>query len=77
VLKAAADEQGWLGKVLNYTDEPLVSMDLKGDPASTTVDGLSTDVIDGNFIKVVTWYDNEWGYASRLADLTAYVAERL
>jgi glyceraldehyde 3-phosphate dehydrogenase len=52
-------------------------MDLKGDPASTTVDALSTDVIDGNFIKVVSWYDNEWGYASRLADLTAYVAERL
>jgi len=76
-LKAAADSEGWLGKVLNYTEEPLVSMDLKGDPASTTVDALSTDVIDGNFIKVVTWYDNEWGYASRLADLTAYVAERL
>ncbi len=76
-LKAAADSAGWLGKVLNYTEEPLVSMDLKGDPASTTVDALSTDVIDGNFIKVVTWYDNEWGYASRLADLTAYVAERL
>jgi glyceraldehyde 3-phosphate dehydrogenase len=76
-LKEAADSAGWLGKVLNYTEEPLVSMDLKGDPASTTVDALSTDVIDGNFIKVVTWYDNEWGYASRLADLTAYVAERL
>lgn len=76
-LKAASEAPGWLGKVLNYTEEPLVSMDLKGDPASTTVDALSTDVIDGNFIKVVTWYDNEWGYASRLADLTAYVAERL
>jgi glyceraldehyde 3-phosphate dehydrogenase len=77
VLKEAADSSGWLGKVLNYTEEPLVSMDLKGDPASTTVDALSTDVVDGNFVKVVTWYDNEWGYASRLADLTAYVAERL
>ncbi len=76
-LKEASEAPGWLGKVLNYTEEPLVSMDLKGDPASTTVDALSTDVIDGNFIKVVTWYDNEWGYASRLADLTAYVAERL
>lgn len=76
-LKAASEAPGWLGKVLNYTEEPLVSMDLKGDPASTTVDALSTDVIDGNFVKVVTWYDNEWGYASRLADLTAYVAERL
>jgi glyceraldehyde 3-phosphate dehydrogenase len=76
-FKSAAEAPGWMGKVLNYTDEPLVSMDLKGDPASTTIDGLSTDVLDGNFVKVVSWYDNEWGYASRLADLTAYVAERL
>jgi glyceraldehyde 3-phosphate dehydrogenase len=76
-LKKASESSGWLGKVLNYTEEPLVSMDLKGDPASTTVDALSTDVIDGNFAKVVTWYDNEWGYASRLADITAFVAERL
>ncbi|MCP5100785.1 MAG: type I glyceraldehyde-3-phosphate dehydrogenase, partial [Chloroflexi bacterium] len=44
-------------------------------PASSTVDALSTDVMDGNMVKVVTWYDNEWGYASRLADLAAYVAE--
>jgi len=76
-LKKASESSGWLGKVLNYTEEPLVSMDLRGDPASTTVDALSTDVIDGNFAKVVTWYDNEWGYASRLADITAFVAERL
>jgi len=76
-LKAASDAPGWMGKVLNYTDEPLVSMDLKGDPASSTIDGLSTDVLDGNFVKVISWYDNEWGYASRLADLTAFVAERL
>lgn len=77
VFEAAADSPGWMGKVLNYTEEPLVSMDLKGDPASATIDALSTDVIDGNMIKVIAWYDNEWGYASRLADLTAYVAERL
>ena len=76
-LKAASESAGWLGKVLNYTEEPLVSSDLIGDPASTTVDSLSTDVLDGNFAKIVSWYDNEWGYASRLADLTAYVAERL
>ncbi|MFO7664057.1 MAG: type I glyceraldehyde-3-phosphate dehydrogenase [Chloroflexota bacterium] len=76
-FKKASDSSNWMGKVLNYTDEPLVSMDLKGDPASTTVDSLSTDVIDGNFAKIVTWYDNEWGYASRLADITAFVAERL
>jgi glyceraldehyde 3-phosphate dehydrogenase len=76
-FKKASDSSNWMGKVLNYTDEPLVSMDFKGDPASTTVDSLSTDVIDGNFAKIVTWYDNEWGYASRLADITAFVAERL
>ncbi len=76
-LKAAADSPGWMGKVLTYTEEPLVSMDLKGDPASAIIDGLSTDVLDGNFVKVIAWYDNEWGYASRLADITAFVAERL
>jgi glyceraldehyde 3-phosphate dehydrogenase len=76
-FKKASEADGWIGKVLNYTEEPLVSMDFKGDPASTTIDALSTDVIDGNFAKVVTWYDNEWGYASRLADITAFVAERL
>ncbi|MCA9936776.1 MAG: type I glyceraldehyde-3-phosphate dehydrogenase [Ardenticatenaceae bacterium] len=76
-LKAASESEGWLGKVLDYTDEPLVSMDFKGHPASSTIDALSTDVMDGNLVKVVTWYDNEWGYSMRLADLAAYVAERL
>ncbi len=77
VLKAASEAPGWLGKVLNYTEESLVSTDFIGDPASTTVDSLSTEVLDGNLAKVISWYDNEWGYASRLADLTAFVAERL
>ncbi len=76
-FKAASESEGWLGKVLVYTEEPLVSSDFIGYPASSTVDALSTDVMDGNMVKVVTWYDNEWGYASRLADLAAYVAERL
>ncbi|KAA3660486.1 MAG: type I glyceraldehyde-3-phosphate dehydrogenase [Chloroflexi bacterium] len=76
-FKAASEGEGWLGKVLEYTEEPLVSSDFIGFPASSTVDALSTDVMDGNMVKVVTWYDNEWGYASRLADLTAFVAERL
>ncbi|MCP5101263.1 MAG: type I glyceraldehyde-3-phosphate dehydrogenase [Chloroflexi bacterium] len=74
-FKAASESEGWLGKVLVYTEEPLVSSDFIGFPASSTVDALSTDVMDGNMVKVVTWYDNEWGYASRLADLAAYVAE--
>ena len=76
-FKAASESEGWLGKVLVYTDEPLVSSDFIGYPASSTIDGLSTDVMDGNMVKVVTWYDNEWGYSSRLADLAAFVAEKL
>lgn len=76
-FKAAANGGGWLGKVFDYTEEPLVSSDFIGYPASSTVDGLSTDVMDGNMAKVITWYDNEWGYSSRLADLAAFVAERL
>jgi len=76
-FKAAANGGGWLGKVLDYTDEPLVSSDFIGYPYSSTVDGMSTDVMDGNMVKVVTWYDNEWGYSMRLADLASFVAEKL
>jgi len=76
-LKAASESEGWLGKVLDYTEEPLVSSDFIGYPASSTIDALSTDVMDGNLVKIIAWYDNEWGYSIRLADLTAYVAERL
>ncbi|HSH04756.1 MAG TPA: type I glyceraldehyde-3-phosphate dehydrogenase [Anaerolineae bacterium] len=76
-LREAANGADWLGKVLNYTDEPLVSSDFIGDASSSTVDGLSTAVSGGNMVKVVTWYDNEWGYASRLADLAAFVAGQL
>lgn len=76
-LKAAANSDGWLGKVFNFSDEPLVSSDYIGDPASSTVDGLSTADMGDGFVKVVTWYDNEWGYSNRLADLAAYVAEQL
>jgi glyceraldehyde 3-phosphate dehydrogenase len=76
-LKAASESEGWLGKVLDYTEEPLVSSDFIGYPASSTVDALSTDVMGGNMVKVITWYDNEWGYSVRLADLAAFVAEKL
>jgi glyceraldehyde 3-phosphate dehydrogenase len=76
-LKAAADGDDWLGKVLSYTEEPLVSSDFIGDPSSSTVDGLATQVTNGNLLKLVTWYDNEWGYSVRLADLAAFVAEQL
>lgn len=76
-FKAASESDGWLGKVLDYTEEPLVSSDFIGAPASSTIDALSTEVMGGNLVKIVTWYDNEWGYSSRLADLTAFVAEKL
>jgi glyceraldehyde 3-phosphate dehydrogenase len=76
-LKAAASGSGWLGKVLDYTEEPLVSTDYIGSAYSSTVDGLSTQVSGGNLVKVVTWYDNEWSYSLRLADLAAFVAEKL
>ncbi|MFN2137759.1 MAG: type I glyceraldehyde-3-phosphate dehydrogenase [Candidatus Promineifilaceae bacterium] len=76
-LMAAADADTPLGKVLEYTWDPVVSSDFIGSTASSTLDLLSTDVMGGNMVKIVTWYDNEWGYSSRLADLTAFVAEQL
>lgn len=63
--------------ILGYTEEPLVSIDFNGDPRSSIVDGLSTRVMDGNFIKVISWYDNEYGYSSRLVDLTKLIAKSL
>lgn len=74
-LKEAAENE--LKGILGYTDEPLVSMDFKGDSRSSIVDGLSTMVMEGNMIKVVSWYDNEWGYSNRVVDLAKYVADRL
>jgi glyceraldehyde 3-phosphate dehydrogenase len=76
-LKEAANGGGWMGKILDYTEEPLVSTDFIGSPFSSTVDALSTQLIGGNLVKIITWYDNEWGYSSRLADLAAFVAEQL
>ena len=73
-LRAAAE--GPLRGIMLYCDEELVSMDFKGNPASSIVDALSTMVIAGNMVKVVAWYDNEWGYSCRLADLAAYVADK-
>lgn len=74
-LKKASE--GPLKGILGFSDEPLVSMDYRADERSSIVDGLSTMVIGGNMVKVVSWYDNEWGYSNRLADLTKYVADRL
>lgn len=76
-FKQVAGGDGWLGKVMGYTEEPLVSTDFIGAEKSSTIDALSTQVIGGNLVKVVTWYDNEWSYSVRLADLAAFVAEGL
>ena len=68
--------EGPLAGILEYCQEPLVSMDFKGNPASSIVDALSTMVIGGNMVKVLAWYDNEWGYSCRLADIVAYVVDK-
>ncbi len=73
-LKAAAE--GPLKGVMVYCEEPLVSRDFNGSPASSSVDALSTNVIDGNLVKVMSWYDNEWGYSCRVLDLTRLIATR-
>lgn len=73
-LKQAAESE--LKGIMNYSLEPLVSIDYKGDPASSTIDALSTLVIEQNMVKVVAWYDNEWGYSARCADLLAYIAKK-
>ncbi|MGB9921009.1 MAG: type I glyceraldehyde-3-phosphate dehydrogenase [Moorellales bacterium] len=68
--------EGELAGVLAYTEEPLVSIDLKGDPHSAVVDGLSTMVMEDTLVKVVAWYDNEWGYSCRVVDLIGFMASR-
>jgi glyceraldehyde 3-phosphate dehydrogenase len=74
-LKAAA--AGPLKGILYVSDEPLVSIDYTGNSNSSIVDALSTAVMGGNLLKVLAWYDNEWGYSERVVDLAAYVGERL
>jgi glyceraldehyde 3-phosphate dehydrogenase (phosphorylating) len=65
---------GSMKGILAVTDEPLVSMDLKGSEYSSTVDALTTNVVAGDLVKVASWYDNEWGYSCRTADVTAFIA---
>jgi glyceraldehyde 3-phosphate dehydrogenase len=70
-LKEAAE--GPLKGILKYTEEPIVSIDLNGNPHSSIVDAPLTKVLEGNMVKVLSWYDNEWGYSSRLKDLMLYI----
>ncbi|HTC21590.1 MAG TPA: type I glyceraldehyde-3-phosphate dehydrogenase [bacterium] len=74
-LKEAAKSPK-LDKYLDVTDEPLVSSDFKGNPHSSIVDALSTYVTGGNLVKVLSWYDNEWGYSNRVVDLIEYMASK-
>jgi glyceraldehyde 3-phosphate dehydrogenase len=69
-------EAGELKGILGYTDEPLVSTDFRGDPRSSIIDGLTTMVLGGTMVKVVAWYDNEWGYSNRVADLAHFVGQK-
>jgi glyceraldehyde 3-phosphate dehydrogenase len=75
MFKEAAE--GKLKGIVGYSEEPLVSVDFKGDSRSSIVDAEYTQVMQDNMVKVVSWYDNEWGYSVRLVDLANYVAERL
>jgi glyceraldehyde 3-phosphate dehydrogenase len=70
-LKEAAE--GELKGILGYSEEPLVSVDYKGNPHSSIIDALSTMVLDNQMVKVVSWYDNEWGYSNRVVDLARYI----
>ena len=71
----AASASGPLKGILEYTDEPLVSIDLNHNPASSTVDSLETAVLEGRLVRVVSWYDNEWGFSNRMVDTAAAMAK--
>ncbi|MDR3348899.1 MAG: type I glyceraldehyde-3-phosphate dehydrogenase [Acidaminococcales bacterium] len=73
-LKAASETT--LRGIMGYSEEPLVSRDYNGDPRSSIIDALSTMVVNGNLVKVVSWYDNEWGYSNRTADLAVYIGKK-
>ena len=71
----AAAAAGPLKGILGYEERPLVSVDYVNDSRSSIIDGLSTMVVNGTQLKVYAWYDNEWGYSSRMADLTCHVVK--
>ncbi|MFN3423498.1 MAG: type I glyceraldehyde-3-phosphate dehydrogenase [Novosphingobium meiothermophilum] len=75
LLKAAAE--GPLKGVLGYTDEPLVSIDFNHDPHSSTIDSLETAVLEGKLVRVLSWYDNEWGFSNRMLDTAGAMAKFL
>jgi glyceraldehyde 3-phosphate dehydrogenase len=74
ILKAASETKRLKG-ILDYTDEPVVSIDLMHTPASSTIDSLETAVLEGKLVRVVSWYDNEWGFSNRMVDTAAAMAK--
>ena len=74
LLKDAAE--GPMKGILGYSDKPLVSIDYNGDARSSIVDGLSTMKVGDDLLKVIAWYDNEWGYSCRVVDLAKYIATK-
>ena len=74
-LKAASE--GELKDILGYSEEPLVSMDYKGDSRSSIVDAELTKSMGPNFVKVISWYDNEWGYSCRVGDLAVLIGSKM
>jgi glyceraldehyde 3-phosphate dehydrogenase len=74
ILKAASETERLKG-ILNYTDEPLVSIDLNHNPASSTIDSLETAVLEGKLVRVLSWYDNEWGFSNRMVDTAGAMAK--
>ena len=75
LLKKASENE--LKGILGYSDKPLVSIDYNGDSRSSIVDGLSTMVMGDTMLKIMSWYDNEWGYSCRVVDLAAYVGKNM
>ncbi|HXU08878.1 MAG TPA: type I glyceraldehyde-3-phosphate dehydrogenase, partial [Blastocatellia bacterium] len=73
-MKKAAD--GPLRGILQYSEEPLVSVDFRGNSHSSILDAPYTSVLEGNMVKLLSWYDNEWGYSCRVVDLVKYLAEQ-
>ncbi|MBO3763118.1 MAG: type I glyceraldehyde-3-phosphate dehydrogenase [Thermoproteota archaeon] len=73
-LKRASETK--MKGIMKFVEDPIVSADIVGDPHSAIIDGLLTNVIQGNLVKVFSWYDNEWGYSNRLADLFVYMAKK-
>jgi glyceraldehyde 3-phosphate dehydrogenase len=73
-MKTAAN--GPLKNILQYMEEPLVSIDFRGNPHSSILDAAYTSVMDGDFVKILSWYDNEWGYSSRCVDLLRFMVKK-